>query len=111
MQGTWALIRCTRSGESFAVKERVTWTITGNQLRYAGLGALVSAEWAVTLDARKKPKAIDLKGVGRLKGMVQVGSYSVDGDTLKISWGAERPTDLTGTRKGDLLQVFQRQKR
>jgi uncharacterized protein (TIGR03067 family) len=74
-------------------------------------------EWAVKrIDPTKNPKSIDIEvTAGAYKGVVYLGIYELDGDTLRICFAlpdrAERPTEFSAS-KGSIraLSEFKREK-
>ena len=74
-------------------------------------------EWAVKkIDATKNPKTIDIEiTAGAYKGVVYLGIYELDGDTLRICFALpdrdERPTEFSAS-KGSIraLSAFKREK-
>lgn len=74
-------------------------------------------EWAVKkINATKNPKTIDIEvAAGEYKGVVYLGIYELDGDTLRICFAlpdrAVRPTEFSAS-KGSIraLSEFNREK-
>jgi uncharacterized protein (TIGR03067 family) len=123
MQGTWE-----RVSNVYVDSRRAAWVgFPGLTFKVRGSGMTDDVtdrqddkpplRWTFTLDARKRPKAIDLKPAeGRFKGRQLRGVYSLDGDSLMICWAesdreVDRPKDLTSKQPGQWLEVFKRVKR
>jgi uncharacterized protein (TIGR03067 family) len=124
MQGTWKLVSYVICGanklpaDHLPADHRVFVVFNGNRCNVAlGSPLALSEKWTVTLDGRKQPKAIDLKGADRgIKGCEYRGVYTLDGDTLTIcSTGSKRESDrpklLSVKQPGQWLEVFKRAKR
>jgi uncharacterized protein (TIGR03067 family) len=92
LQGGWQYISWVSDGNP-KPRERLKGlkiVIKGNKVTFIGLGQGIANEASIKLDPTKKPKAIDLA--------VELGIYSIEGDTLKMyfcnSTGGERPTEF-----------------
>jgi uncharacterized protein (TIGR03067 family) len=115
-EGTWELVSAERDVvkapadslkgmKAIAKGDMLTLTKDGNAF----------LELKITIDPTKKPKTIDATSTkGDDKGMMAVGIYELDGDTLTIclNRGKERPTEFT-TKKdsGCTLYVYKREKK
>jgi uncharacterized protein (TIGR03067 family) len=94
LQGKWELVSATYDGKPRAPSPfpgKVIWTIAKNKLTYPpprtkdGKVAGPPEEDEITIDATKKPKAIDVRQVREGKEpVVQRAIYALDGDQLKI---------------------------
>jgi uncharacterized protein (TIGR03067 family) len=80
-------------------------------------GGKTVVEWAAkNIDATKNPKTVDIEiTAGAYKGVVYLGIYELDGDTLRICFAlpdrAVRPTEFSAS-KGTIraLTEFKREK-
>jgi uncharacterized protein (TIGR03067 family) len=115
LQGTWQLVAVT-NGKNLARIGDIRIVIAGNDVTVQ-IDGNVFGKWSFTLDAGKRPKAIDLtETVWETKRDEGKGIYSLDGDTLRICWGkssreADRPKDLKRNRPSQCLEVYKRVKR
>jgi uncharacterized protein (TIGR03067 family) len=117
MQGEWVRVRCVSGGNTLVIDGQVTAVFKGNRMRIS-LDGRVQAEWVITLDAAKKLKVLDQTAHSGLveKGLTYRGVYRLEGNTLSICSRqgtdvSNRPTNLTGGGKNDLLRVYKRRKR
>jgi len=117
LQGTWVLVAMEREGESVpaedlkdgnAVYEQNNITLReGERVRRRGI---------VTLDASRKPKAINTwDRDGPYEDQTVPGIYELDGDTLRLCFGrpgSERPKEFTTkTPPGVLFCTYKRKTR
>jgi uncharacterized protein (TIGR03067 family) len=113
LQGTWLKVRSVPAGLG---ENQGMLVFTAERMRYSVSGEM-TGEYALTLNAKKKPKVFDFKGVGGLVvGGVYRGIYRLDGDTLTICYvtsrnESDRPTDFDTNKGGVILSVYKRQKR
>jgi uncharacterized protein (TIGR03067 family) len=116
LAGTWEMVSCKAGGIPVAGPVRdVRVQFARGRMLYGRAGK-VYAEYAITLDARKRPKVMDARLVKPVAGTVFRGVYALKGDTLTIcsAQGNEeekRPKDLSGAQPGQTLEVFKRRKR
>jgi uncharacterized protein (TIGR03067 family) len=120
MQGEWLLRTSTVGGKSIfrgrqAIPIRVV--IAGNRMtRKVSRGGerWNRTEWTITLDARQKPKALDMTPITRTTYAFRC-VYSLERDKLVVCdngpGAAERPRDLAGNQPGRYREVYQRVKR
>ena len=119
LAGTWRPISAENNGYK-ASEEDLKGTLwirdaDGKWTLRRGTETLV--EWAVKqIDATKNPKTIDIEiTAGAYKGVVYLGIYELDGDTLRICFALpdkpERPTEFSAS-KGSVraLSEFKREK-
>ncbi|WP_435009025.1 TIGR03067 domain-containing protein [Tundrisphaera lichenicola] len=103
MAGTWRPVSAENNGfkapEDGLKDTRRTLDTDGKWTMRRGEETVI--EWKVkTLDPTKTPKAIDIEVTsGSYKGVVYLGIYEIDGDTLRICFAMPdrpvRPTDFT----------------
>jgi uncharacterized protein (TIGR03067 family) len=112
LQGTWVRVASFQGGKPFPKSPgRLEAVVKGDNLAFYWDGKLSQA-WTVTLDAKAKPKTLDLsRTIANGKTFGPPAVYALDGDTLKICYGSEkRPTDLSGAAPTDRLVVWRRKK-
>jgi uncharacterized protein (TIGR03067 family) len=119
LAGTWRPISTENNGyqasEADLKGERWIRDADGKWTMRRGDKAVV--EWAIKkIDATKHPKTIDIEvAAGAYKGMVYLGIYELDGDTLRICFALPdrpvRPTEFSASR-GTIraLSEFKREK-
>jgi uncharacterized protein (TIGR03067 family) len=117
IQGQWIRVGCTVAGVSIRDPLQVTEVeVAGDRMKYAGPG-VSTPQWTILLDARKKPKVLDVTGSdGAEKGVTYWGVYRLEGDTLTLcarkgGSPSVRPRDFAGTDQGVIVEVFKRRKR
>lgn len=118
LAGTWRPISAENNGykASEANLKGTRWIRDADGKWTMQRGDKTVVEWAVkNIDATKKPKTIDIEIVaGPYKGMVYLGIYELDGDTLRICFALpdrpERPTEFSAG-KGSIraLSDFKRE--
>ena len=111
MQGTWKVVELTEKGEKLPAKETdpVEVIILATKMAIHDDGKF-REEITLKLDAKQKPKAVDLKYTkGPNSGKVESGIYIVEGDTLKICINEKkdgaRPTEFTSTKQNEFALV------
>jgi uncharacterized protein (TIGR03067 family) len=117
LQGTWIRVRCTLSGQLMTTgpQGNIRAVINGNRLQYVQDGSSTT-DWALTVDARKKPKVFDIKGITpSISTFTFLGVYRLEGDTLIVSSRRttndnERPADFDGSKRGVYIEIFKRGK-
>jgi uncharacterized protein (TIGR03067 family) len=111
IQGSWKGTKLEVEGKSAPGKfvEKGKYVFKGNRLTiFEGEKNMGKATFA--LDPAKKPKTIDITATeGPGKGKTVYGIYRIEGDTLTLCIGEERPTAFNGAGKPALLQ-FKRAK-
>jgi uncharacterized protein (TIGR03067 family) len=112
LQGTWTRTACATR----PVGDPVTTSTEDGQFEMVISGDLVTmtyggehrGSYRITLDARKKPKAIDF----RTEERIDRGIYNLDGNTLTICTQmvprGPRPTQINAVRDGERREVFKR---
>jgi uncharacterized protein (TIGR03067 family) len=111
LQGEWVRTRWNVSGEEYQVTP-VTISSSGKRMTLT-LARLPPDRWTIRLDASKSPKVFDIEGTTPgVKGVVFVGIYRLEGDTLTLCsrWSKaekDRPTDFDA-KPHVWLEVFQR---
>jgi uncharacterized protein (TIGR03067 family) len=112
LQGTWLKVIAVPPGNGEGQGRLV---FSGERMRYSLVGAAVG-EYTLTIDARKKQKVFDFKGIGGgVEGLTYRGIYRLERDTLTICYvrtnnERERPSDFNTTRDDVILSVYTRQK-
>jgi uncharacterized protein (TIGR03067 family) len=119
LAGTWRPIFTENNGYKSSPEDLkgILWIRDADGKWTARRGDKTVVEWAVKkIDATKNPKTIDLEiTAGEYKGVVYLGIYELDGDTLRICFAlpdrAERPTEFSAS-KGTVraLSEFKREK-
>jgi uncharacterized protein (TIGR03067 family) len=117
LDGDWSMVSGQSNG--FALPEGLVKT--GKRVAKDGettitMGGQVYFKAKFTVDATKKPKAIDYQMTeGPTKGMTHLGIYELDGDTVKFCFaapGMARPTDFTAAAGSQrTLSVWKRDKK
>jgi uncharacterized protein (TIGR03067 family) len=100
LQGEWV-----RTCSIIIADSRMTDTLAGK----------CQNTWAITLDASKMPKLLDIERKGATPPVTFVGIYRLKGDTLTLCsrWSKaekDRPTDFDGSKPGVWLEVFRRRR-
>jgi uncharacterized protein (TIGR03067 family) len=114
-QGNWQLISAERDGKKTPQEDakKITLSIQGNKFILRKDGEVIS-EGTMTLDATKKPKAVDETiTTGPNKRKVFSALYEIDDEYHKICFaaaGKERPTAFSSSNS-QLLQVWKREKK
>jgi uncharacterized protein (TIGR03067 family) len=117
LEGEWSMVSGEANG--FAMpKETVQ---TGKRTAKDGettitIGGQTYFRAKYTIDAAKKPKAIDyMMTEGPTKGKTHLGIYELDGDTAKFCFaapGKDRPTEFTAKEGSQrTLSVWKRDKK
>jgi uncharacterized protein (TIGR03067 family) len=114
MQGSWALTSCLEAGRPLpSSSEGIVVVIAGDRMTYSYRGGS-HTEWAMALDARRKPKVLDTRLSTQPGAAAWPGVYELKGDTLWICYVAApgaRPGGLSPSKQGEVLHVLTRQKR
>jgi uncharacterized protein (TIGR03067 family) len=113
MQGKWTRTLQTINGTTHRqARGPVTATLKGDRMEFSATDA-----WKVTLDAKARPKRIDLEGaVPAVANYAFAGIYRIKGDKLTICWRLgrkgkpERPASFAPNQPGVWFQVFERVK-
>jgi uncharacterized protein (TIGR03067 family) len=108
MQGAWVLVDSHRDGRHDDLRHEAVWVIEGHRLTIS-LDGTPERPRSIALDGRTAPPSLDL-GPGRPGDHPLAGRYRVDGDTLTVRIGVERPADLSGRGPGNGVWVFKRRK-
>jgi uncharacterized protein (TIGR03067 family) len=116
IQGTWDYTGCRMAGRDVAVTPgELVMVIAGNRITIRNRSGIVTSDWTFTLDARKKPKTMDMKAVSRdfwVAGLLSI--YLVEGDRFKCchnSGSGGRPADFSAAGASQRLDVWKRRKR
>lgn len=106
IQGTWNGTKLEVAGKSAPkeIVEKGKYVFAGSKLTIFE-GDKKVGEFTYTLDSTKMPKTIDITSQEQKdKGKTMNGIYKLDGDTLTLSFGAERPTDFKGVGKTGVME-------
>jgi uncharacterized protein (TIGR03067 family) len=106
LAGTWRPISTENNGykSSPGDLDGILWIRDADGKWTARRGDKIIVEWAVKkIDATKNPKTIDIEiTAGEYKGVMYLGIYELDGDTLRICFALpdrpERPTDFSASK-------------
>jgi uncharacterized protein (TIGR03067 family) len=111
LQGAWVFAFSVQGGKQTPAEQKVVWTVQGSRVTPSLDGKKMRA-FDISLDARKRPKAIDITSPGEKRDPAP-GRYSLEGDLLKVcvGVGTSRPADLSGAGTRSGLWVFRRLKR
>lgn len=115
LQGTWMLVSMEIDGKTAPAEQtkHVKSVVEGNKVTVSFKDE-VKAAATFTVDASKKPKAMDATAImGPNKGKTSLAIYDIDGDTFKIcsSEGKKRPTEFAAKEgSGISLMVWKRAK-
>jgi uncharacterized protein (TIGR03067 family) len=110
LQGTWILVSRTRAGRTpshglFAVDVR------DNRWTFSSKDGTWHTSWFLSLDVKKSPKQIDLRGDGWEGSACAI--YENKGDTLEFAFELDtslRPTNFRGDSSKWYVDVYRRQK-
>jgi uncharacterized protein (TIGR03067 family) len=113
MQGTWDLVS-ERNGRRVCLPP-VGWqvVVAGKRVRFREHGK-VSSEWECTLDARKRPKRLDLRKASPSGKVLLRAVYSLEGNTFTFCFdntGGGPPADMRRIGPTHILYVLERVKR
>jgi uncharacterized protein (TIGR03067 family) len=115
LEGTWDVTFIEAGGArtpAGKVSKGLRFIIKGDQLKMTSAADKAGAELTITLDASKKPKAIDLTWKeAPFKNKTALGIYAFEGETLKICFPDDPDEDNTRpktfmTKKGSLARVY-----
>ena len=111
LQGTWVAISVEENGRSLRPRlvrrAHITLTIAGN--KFAFRSPRGDADGTLKIDPTQKPKWMDT--VTEDKDKIRLGIYQLQGDTLTLCGGKERPTAFKSSRNGPKVIVLQREKK
>jgi len=115
LQGTWTVVRVEEGGKSLPAATTKTWSLIVAGGKYHFRPGSDSIEGTYHLEPGHKPKWLDATRTnGTDKGKVLKGIYELNGDELKMCFGApgdgKRPTDFSTEAGGQRLYVFKRAK-
>ncbi|MGH9419220.1 MAG: TIGR03067 domain-containing protein, partial [Thermoanaerobaculia bacterium] len=106
LAGTWRPISAENNGYKASEEDLkgTLWIRDADGKWTMRRGDKTVVEWAVKkIDATKNPKTIDIETMaGAYKGVVYLGIYELDGDTLRICFAlpdrAVRPTEFSASK-------------
>jgi uncharacterized protein (TIGR03067 family) len=119
LEGTWKIVILDSDGERFEDGFSSFDCIVIEKRKLIAKGAERTQEWGtLTIDPSTSPKLMDLKEAAEAaKGNIAEGIYELDGDRLRICFGArtdnikERPTRFPKEpQKGVTYLMLERQK-
>ena len=105
LQGEWSMMSGSADGQPMPdeMRQQMKRVCKGDEVTVT-MGGQIFLKAKITIDASKKPKAIDyVMTDGFTKGKTQHGIYELDGETFKACFAkpdAERPADFT-SKPGD----------
>jgi uncharacterized protein (TIGR03067 family) len=116
LQGTWILLEETILGKTYPCRELRLMVISRERLAFFE-GGEAGSRYAMRLDARRTPKAMDLTPVPRPSGgfLILRAAYALEGDTLRVSYSRDwvtRPASVAPFGVGCYCaKVYKRKKR
>jgi uncharacterized protein (TIGR03067 family) len=116
LQGTWTVVTVEADGKPLPAEQTQTMKLVIQGDKYTFQTGDQRVEGTYKLDPTKKPKTIDAaRSDGPDKGKVLQGIYQVDGDEMKMCFGAPgneaRPKDFAAKAgEGFRLYVLKRSK-
>jgi uncharacterized protein (TIGR03067 family) len=102
LQGTWKVVSAERQGKAKTEEETksVKFIIQDDTMAFEKDGKSEGKKAPITIDPTKKPKTIDIfiADPNHLDGGRKIlGIYMLEGDTLTIAGGKQRPTEFKTT--------------
>ena len=82
IQGTWKVVSFDTTPPEKLPSTKVVITAD----KFKGLGVVLKYK----IDPRQKPTTVDLEGKEGDRDIKQLGIYVLDGDNLKLYWGADK---------------------
>jgi uncharacterized protein (TIGR03067 family) len=116
-QGTWTFESSESGGQMLPADQLKDLVLTFDGAKHTVKnGTEVIAAGTQTIDPSKSPKAIDVTMTeGPMKGVVLLGIYEIDGDTLRVCFdmgGKKRPTEFKSPPGSEtLVNVHKRAKK
>jgi len=110
LQGTWSVVSIEVNGEQVPMKDfkDFRWVITADKITWKD--GKRDQDFNYELGPTQKPKTIDLlfpERGAQAKDQAIPGIYSLEGDTLKISYGKKkRPAEFKTQKGGDKQALF-----
>lgn len=116
LDGTWLPATAELAGQKFPDEVLKTMKLIVKDDKYTVHVAATVDQGTVKIDAKKKPKSMDITGTdGPNKGKTFLAIYELTGDSLKVCYdlsGTARPTEFTTKADTQLFLVnYKRDKR
>jgi uncharacterized protein (TIGR03067 family) len=107
LQGTWRAVRIETGGSLVPaeIATTVRYAFDGDRVRFLE-GDQPAGEGFIRLDPEADPKAFDFTATaGPQVGTTALGIYRVEGNSLTMCLGEERPTTFSGAGKAALAEL------
>jgi uncharacterized protein (TIGR03067 family) len=107
LQGTWRVVRIEKSGTPVPAElaGTVRYIFDGERVTLME-GVAKAGAGVIRLDPAADPKTFDFTATeGPQNGAAALGIYRVEGDTLMMCLGDERPSEFTGATEAALVEL------